>query len=78
MNRKERRMDVPAKWVNPCGLAADDFEADQDVVQLSDDQLLAQVVVQAKTALMHAQLFRDDYVSTRNIHKIYFNTMNSK
>ncbi|XP_033219441.1 uncharacterized protein LOC117174433 [Belonocnema kinseyi] len=62
MNRKERRMDVPAKWVNPCGLAADDFEADQDVVQLSDDQLLAQVVVQAKTALMHAQLFRDDYI----------------
>lgn len=50
------------KWVNPCGLAADDFATgDLDVVQLTDSQLLHQVVVQAKTALMHAELFRDDY-----------------
>ncbi|XP_066598439.1 uncharacterized protein [Prorops nasuta] len=58
----DRRMSSPPKWVNPCGLAADDFEGELDVVQLKDEQLLNQVVVQAKTALMHAQLFRDDYI----------------
>lgn len=57
----DRRQNSPPKWVNPCGLAAEDFTGDLDVVQLTDSQLLQQVVVQAKTALMHAELFREDY-----------------
>ncbi|KAK1127131.1 hypothetical protein K0M31_003679 [Melipona bicolor] len=65
MTLEDRRMRSTPKWVNPCGLAAEDFATgDLDVVQLTDSQLLHQVVVQAKTALMHAELFRDDYVST--------------
>lgn len=64
MTVNARRLSSPPKWVNPCGLAAEDFDGDPDVEQLRDVQLLTQVVVQAKTALMHAQLFRDDYVST--------------
>lgn len=63
MTLEDRRLSSPPKWVNPCGLAAEDFDGDLDVVQLRDEQLLTQVVVQAKTALDHAQLFRDDYVS---------------
>lgn len=63
MTLEDRRLSSPPKWVNPCGLAAEDFTGDLDVVQLTDSQLLHQVVVQAKTALMHAELFRDDYVS---------------
>lgn len=63
MTLEDRRLSLPPKWVNPCGLAAEDFNGDLDVVQLTDSQLLSQVVVQARTALMHAQLFRDDYVS---------------
>ncbi|XP_015437920.1 PREDICTED: uncharacterized protein LOC107193053 [Dufourea novaeangliae] len=62
MTLENRRLSSPPKWVNPCGLAAEDFTGDLDVVQLTDSQLLHQVVVQAKTALMHAELFRDDYV----------------
>ncbi|XP_012281598.1 uncharacterized protein LOC105700377 isoform X2 [Orussus abietinus] len=62
MTLEDRRLSSPPKWVNPCGLAAEDFDGDLDVVQLRDEQLLTQVVVQAKTALMHAQLFRDDYI----------------
>ncbi|XP_035722195.1 uncharacterized protein LOC118441633 isoform X2 [Vespa mandarinia] len=61
MTVNARRLSSPPKWVNPCGLAAEDFDSDPDVEQLRDVQLLTQVVVQAKTALMHAQLFRDDY-----------------
>ncbi|KZC15156.1 hypothetical protein WN55_07984 [Dufourea novaeangliae] len=61
MTLENRRLSSPPKWVNPCGLAAEDFTGDLDVVQLTDSQLLHQVVVQAKTALMHAELFRDDY-----------------
>lgn len=64
MTLEGRRHNSPPKWVNPCGLAAEDFTGDLDVVQLTDSQLLQQVVLQAKTALMHAELFRDDYVST--------------
>lgn len=65
MTLEERRLNSPPMWVNPCGLAAEDFTSgDLDVVQLSDSQLLDQVVVQAKTALMHAEMFRDNYVST--------------
>lgn len=62
MTPNDRRLSSPPKWVNPCGLAAEDFDGDPDVEQLRDVQLLTQVVVQAKTALMHAQLFRDDYI----------------
>lgn len=65
MTLEDRRLSSTPKWVNPCGLAAEDFTGDLEVVQLTDSQLLHQVVVQAKTALMHAKLFRDDYVSTR-------------
>ncbi|XP_043581291.1 uncharacterized protein LOC122567126 [Bombus pyrosoma] len=61
MTLEGRRHNSPPKWVNPCGLAAEDFTGDLDVVQLTDSQLLQQVVLQAKTALMHAELFRDDY-----------------
>ncbi|KAF3427991.1 hypothetical protein E2986_05755 [Frieseomelitta varia] len=61
MTPEDRRLSSSPKWVNPCGLAADDFNGDLDVVQLTDSQLLQQVVVQAKTALTHAELFRDDY-----------------
>lgn len=64
MTLEGRRLSSPPKWVNPCGLAAEDFTGDLDVVQLTDSQLLHQVVVQAKTASTHAKLFRDDYVST--------------
>lgn len=65
MTLEDKRLSSTPKWVNPCGLAAEDFTGDLEVVQLTDSQLLHQVVVQAKTALMHAKLFRDDYVSTR-------------
>ncbi|XP_017760499.1 PREDICTED: uncharacterized protein LOC108551018 [Eufriesea mexicana] len=64
MTLENRRLSSPPKWVNPCGLAAEAAEdptADLDVVQITDSQLLHQVVLQAKTALMHAELFRDDY-----------------
>jgi len=65
MTLEDRMLSTPPKWVNPCGLAAETFDGDLDVVQLQDDQLLQQVVVQAKTALSHAKLFRDNYVSNR-------------
>ena len=85
MTSEDRRMNSPPKWVNPCGLAAEDFDGDLDVVQLKDEQLLGQVVVQAKTALEHARMFRDDYVSTSfyiwleyscKIHSRFFSYLN--
>lgn len=69
MTLEDRMLSTPPKWVNPCGLAAETFDGDLDVVQLQDDQLLQQVVVQAKTALSHAKLFRDSYVSNRIIFR---------
>ncbi|KAG7190453.1 hypothetical protein KM043_006557 [Ampulex compressa] len=62
MNLEDRRLSSPPKWVNPCGLAAEVYDGDLDVVRLRDEQLLDQVVVPAKTALMHAELFRENYV----------------
>ncbi|XP_076751572.1 uncharacterized protein LOC143423850 [Xylocopa sonorina] len=61
MTLEDRRLSSTPKWVNPCGLAAEDFTGDLDVVQLTDSQLLRQVVVQAKTASIHAELFREDF-----------------
>ncbi|XP_046749811.1 uncharacterized protein LOC124413333 isoform X2 [Diprion similis] len=58
----DRRI-LQGKWVNPCGLALTDGDPDGDVPQLNDSQLLSQVVIQAKTALMHAEIFRDDYIN---------------
>ncbi|XP_076638884.1 uncharacterized protein LOC143350800 [Colletes latitarsis] len=75
MTLESRRLSSPPKWVNPCGLSAEDFTGDLDVVQLSDSQLLHQVVVQAKTALMHAELFRDDYA--RRIFNIDYADLHS-
>ena len=55
------------KWVNPCGLPSnEDLETEMDSVSqptLTDQTLLEQIVVQAKNALMHAEIFRSDYVS---------------
>lgn len=76
MTLEERRLNSPPMWVNPCGLAAEDFTSgDLDVVQLSDSQLLDQVVVQAKTALMHAEMFRDNYA--KSIFNIDFADLHS-
>nr|XP_031841120.1 uncharacterized protein LOC116430734 [Nomia melanderi] len=75
MTLENRRLSSPPKWVNPCGLAAEDFNGDLDVVQLTDSQLLHQVVVQAKTALMHAELFREDYA--KQIFNIDFADLHS-
>lgn len=63
MTPEDKRLNSPRKWVNPCGFSAIDVESELDVVQLKDEQLLRQIVVQAKTALLHAKLFRDAYVS---------------
>lgn len=75
MTLEGRRLSSPPKWVNPCGLAAEDFTGDLDVVQLTDSQLLHQVVVQAKTASSHAKLFRDDYA--KRIFNIDFADLHS-
>ncbi|XP_061943117.1 uncharacterized protein LOC107992404 isoform X1 [Apis cerana] len=75
MTLEDRRLSSTPKWVNPCGLAAEDFTGDLEVVQLTDSQLLHQVVVQAKTALMHAKLFRDDYA--KRTYKIDFADLHS-
>nr|XP_046487515.1 uncharacterized protein LOC124221492 isoform X2 [Neodiprion pinetum] len=58
----DRRI-LQGKWVNPCGLALTDGDPDGEVPQLNDAQLLSQVVIQAKTALMHAEIFRDDFLN---------------
>ncbi|XP_067209427.1 uncharacterized protein [Linepithema humile] len=79
MTLEDRMSSAPQKWVNPCGLAAEtvtyDGDSSTDVVQLQDDQLLQQVVVQAKTALSHAKLFRDNYV--RRTFKMEFDDMHA-
>lgn len=58
------RMKSTPKWVNPCGLSGDYYvDSAVDVVQIGDAQLLSQIETQAKTALTHARILRDDYVS---------------
>ncbi|XP_008552705.1 uncharacterized protein LOC103574919 isoform X2 [Microplitis demolitor] len=52
----------PPKWINPCGEAAENSDGSIYMEQMKDEQLLATVVLQAKTALDHAQLFCDQYV----------------
>lgn len=67
-------MNSTPKWVNPCGLSGDYYvDSTVDVVQIGDAQLLSQIETQAKTALTHARILRDDYVSsdsTRLVHPI--------
>lgn len=60
---KDALFHTPMKWVNPCGVPFDDFSPIVDVRQLSDDQLINQILLQAKTALAHAKLFENVYVS---------------
>jgi len=65
MTPEARRLSIPPKWVNPCGLAdeVEAMEGSDTEIQLNDDQLLQQIVVQATTAMMHTELFRERYVS---------------
>ncbi|XP_014486007.1 PREDICTED: uncharacterized protein LOC106750286 [Dinoponera quadriceps] len=57
------RMNSIPKWVNPCGLSGDYYvDSAVDVVQIGDAQLLSQIETQAKTALTHARILRDDYL----------------
>lgn len=58
-----RRMNSTPKWVNPCGMATDDVESGLDSDTIPDSQLLSLIVLQAKTALDHAKLFCNGFVS---------------
>ncbi|KAI4472679.1 hypothetical protein M0802_016583 [Mischocyttarus mexicanus] len=60
---KSRRQDSPPMWVNPCGLASEDFTIDPDVEQLNDYELISQIILQTQTALSHTLLFKDAFVS---------------
>ncbi|XP_015189043.1 PREDICTED: uncharacterized protein LOC107073103 [Polistes dominula] len=59
---KSRRQDSSPMWVNPCGLAAEDFNSDPEIEQLKDFDLVSQIIVQSQTALSHTSLFREDFV----------------
>ncbi|EZA52733.1 hypothetical protein X777_07114 [Ooceraea biroi] len=67
MTLEDRRLSLPPKWVNPCGLAdeVEGIEGSDSEIQLKDDQLLQQIVVQATTARMHTELFRERYESDK-------------
>jgi hypothetical protein len=62
----QERMNSHPKWINPCGLgASEDFYSELDSVpHLDDHQLLSSIILAAKNALMHAERFKEDYVST--------------
>jgi len=67
----DERMHSHPKWINPCGLrASDDFDSElEGVPRLNDNELLSSIIVSAKNALMHAQRFKDSYVSTLCIYR---------
>ena len=67
----DERMHSHPKWINPCGLrASDDFDTElEGVPRLNDNELLSSIIVAAKNALMHAQRFKDSYVSTPCINR---------
>lgn len=69
----DERMHSHQKWINPCGNRdSDDFDGElEGVVQLNDNALLSSIILAAKNALMHAQRFKDSYVSTPCIHREY-------
>ncbi|XP_011878734.1 PREDICTED: uncharacterized protein LOC105568007 [Vollenhovia emeryi] len=62
MNSPNKTDDM--KWVNPCGVSTKlrTNGSSPDIVQLEDHDLLNQIVLQARTALKHAQLFRDEFI----------------
>ncbi|XP_011158053.1 uncharacterized protein LOC105194690 [Solenopsis invicta] len=62
MNSSSKTDDM--KWVNPCGVSTKlrTNGSNPDIAQLEDHDLLNQIVLQARTALKHAQLFRDDFI----------------
>lgn len=65
------------KWRSPCGEAGQasvDYEGDEDVQQISDKQLMVQISMQARTALLHAELFLETYVSTISKSFSFFTT----
>lgn len=71
MNSPNKADDM--KWVNPCGVSTKlrTNGSNPDIVQLEDHDLLNQIVLQARTALKHAQLFRDDFVSNRILISLF-------
>lgn len=64
------RMNSHPKWINPCGIrASDDFDSELDgVPRLNDNELLSSIIVSAKNTLMHAERFKENYVSTSCLH----------
>ncbi|KAK0159812.1 hypothetical protein PV327_010885 [Microctonus hyperodae] len=58
-----RRMNSTPKWVYPCGMTTDDIDSGLDVERISDQQLLSLIVLQAKTALDHAKLFCNSFLT---------------
>jgi len=72
MNSQNKTDDM--KWVNPCGVSTKlrTNGSNPDIAQLEDHDLLNQIVLQATTALKHAQLFRDDFVSNGTYVSLFF------
>lgn len=64
----QERMNSHPKWINPCGIgSSDEFDSELDSVpRLTDKELLSAIIVAAKSALMHAERFKDNYVSAQN------------
>jgi hypothetical protein len=59
------RINSHPKWINPCGIrTSDDFDSELDgVPRLNDNELLSSIIVSAKNTLMHAERFKENYVS---------------
>ncbi|XP_077295905.1 uncharacterized protein LOC143918082 isoform X2 [Arctopsyche grandis] len=69
---------TPPKWINPCGMSstadvASPSEADMPFV--SDQDLLSQIIVQAKNAFADANAHKDDYV--KKTFKVNFDEHNN-
>ncbi|XP_017775080.1 PREDICTED: uncharacterized protein LOC108561586 [Nicrophorus vespilloides] len=60
---EEERLSSKPKWINPCGIRRDQDEQDTytEVPQVSEKDLLTQIIAQANIALTNAKQFQNEF-----------------
>ena len=63
------------KWVNPCGIDPRFVQHHavfyHDVTPLSDHELIQNILLSAKNALVHSDDFKEKFVSTKPIFLLF-------
>lgn len=66
------RFKTAGKWVEPCGISPlVSAPSVNDAQRLTDEELLSPIVVNTKLAIVHAEIFKELFVSICTVNILY-------